>query len=202
MSYDLPDHAVRDSSPTAAQTATRHSKSNRERVARSRTRPVPASTKSRHSDHRRHRTSEVPSSHWRLQGHLRRRCAGGQDRRGVYQGPQISLGGIVSRQEVKAAESCSSCGRGRLRPRDSREERLGIDMRNWPSPACDTCEESHLDGESMARLEERAKELGIWGLSELRFRKLTARFRAEAGRRGVAGRQLLRAVEDIREERA
>jgi len=54
----------------------------------------------------------------------------------------------------------------------------------------------------MARLEERAMELGIWGLSELRFRKLTARFRAEAGRRGVAGRQLLRAVEDIREERA
>ncbi len=107
----------------------------------------------------------------------------------------------MSRQEVKATETCSSCGRGKLRPQDSREKLFGIDMGNYPSLVCDTCGESYLDGESMVRLEASAKELGIWGLSELRFRELVARFRAEAGRRRLTRRQLLRALEDIREKR-
>ena len=108
----------------------------------------------------------------------------------------------MSKKKVKAAEICPSCGGGRLWPQESREELLGIDLGTYPSLVCDTCGESYLDGDAMARLEARARELGIWGSSELRFKKLSARFRAEARRRGLTKRQLLQALENIRRENA
>lgn len=108
----------------------------------------------------------------------------------------------MSRQKVKAREICPSCGGGRLRPQESREELLGIDLETYPSLVCDSCGESYLNRQSMAPLEARAKELGIWGSSEMRFRELSARFRAEAGRRGLTKWQLLKALEDIRNQKA
>lgn len=104
-------------------------------------------------------------------------------------------------QKVKATEICSSCRRGRLRPQKSREELLGIDLGTYLSLVCDTCGESYFDRGTMARLEARAKELGIWGSSEIRFKNLSARFRSEAGRRGLTKRQLLQALEDVRNKK-
>lgn len=50
-------------------------------------------------------------------------------------------------------------------------------------------------------MEERAKSLGLWGASDSRFRQLSERFHAEANRRGLSRRELLRALEDIRQGR-
>ena len=61
------------------------------------------------------------------------------------------------------AAICPSCGRGRLWPRDTGEELLGIDLGTYPALVCDTCGETYLDANAMTRLEARAKELGIWG---------------------------------------
>lgn len=41
---------------------------------------------------------------------------------------------------------------------------LGIPLGRLPAEICDSCGESFIDQENMGKIENKARELGIWGL--------------------------------------
>ncbi len=43
---------------------------------------------------------------------------------------------------------------------------FGIDLGSYPADLCDACGGSFVDDTTMARIEARAKELGLWGLAK------------------------------------
>ncbi len=61
---------------------------------------------------------------------------------------------------------CPICEKGKLVKKKIDEEMFGIPLGRFPAEVCDACSESFVDGEAMEKIEERAKELGIWGLSK------------------------------------
>lgn len=60
---------------------------------------------------------------------------------------------------------CPVCGKGTLRPGTVHEEMFGVDLGKYPGEVCDRCGESFLSSESMHKVEQKAKELGLWGLA-------------------------------------
>jgi hypothetical protein len=66
---------------------------------------------------------------------------------------------------VAKKSHCPVCGRGRLHLRKVNEEMFGIDLGTFAAEVCDNCWESFLTSERMDVLEDRAKELGLWGLA-------------------------------------
>jgi hypothetical protein len=42
---------------------------------------------------------------------------------------------------------------------------FGVDLGTYDAEVCSRCGESFLTGESMDKIEARAKELGLWGLA-------------------------------------
>lgn len=63
-------------------------------------------------------------------------------------------------------KACPVCGKGKLHRGEVREEMFGIDLGSYPADVCDACGESFVDDAAMARIEARAKELGLWGLAK------------------------------------
>lgn len=61
---------------------------------------------------------------------------------------------------------CPVCEKGNLIKKKIDEEMFGIHLGKFPAEVCDVCGESFVDEEVMKKIEERAKELGIWGLSK------------------------------------
>lgn len=61
---------------------------------------------------------------------------------------------------------CPTCEKGNLIKKKIDEEMFGIQLGRFPAEVCDACGESFVDEEVMKKIEERAKELGIWGLSK------------------------------------
>jgi hypothetical protein len=66
---------------------------------------------------------------------------------------------------VAKGENCPVCGRGTLKPGMIREEMLGVDLGSCPGEMCSNCGETFLSTESMHAIEQRARELGLWGLA-------------------------------------
>jgi hypothetical protein len=63
------------------------------------------------------------------------------------------------------ADRCPACGKGALRPKRVQEKMFGVDLGTYDGEVCDVCGESFLGTAAMRRIEERAKELGLWGLA-------------------------------------
>jgi len=61
---------------------------------------------------------------------------------------------------------CPVCGKGSLRPSMVEEQMFGFTLGKFKGERCDKCQESFLSQDSMAEIEKKAKELGIWGLAE------------------------------------
>jgi YgiT-type zinc finger domain-containing protein len=66
---------------------------------------------------------------------------------------------------VAKAEKCPVCGKGTLKSATIHEEMFGVVLGNYPGERCSNCGETFLTSESMGAVEERAKELGLWGLA-------------------------------------
>jgi len=62
-------------------------------------------------------------------------------------------------------ERCPVCGKGSLRPKRVHEEMFGVHLGDYDGEVCDKCGETFLNSESMAQVEARAKEVGLWGLA-------------------------------------
>jgi hypothetical protein len=56
------------------------------------------------------------------------------------------------------------CGKGFLEPARIREEMYGVDLGTYEGEKCSECGETFLQPDEVRRSEEKAKELGIWGL--------------------------------------
>ncbi len=63
-------------------------------------------------------------------------------------------------------KKCPVCGKGYLREGEIEEGMLGIPLGRFPAEICDSCGESFVDQESMRKIENKARELGIWGLAK------------------------------------
>ena len=57
------------------------------------------------------------------------------------------------------------CGKGTLKPATVHEEMFGVELGSYPGEHCSNCGETFLTSHSMDAVEERARELGIWGLA-------------------------------------
>jgi YgiT-type zinc finger domain-containing protein len=63
------------------------------------------------------------------------------------------------------AVRCPICGKGNLRAGVVHETMFGVALGDYPGEVCDRCGESFLSSETMKGVEDRAKELGLWGLA-------------------------------------
>ncbi|MFH0816623.1 MAG: AbrB/MazE/SpoVT family DNA-binding domain-containing protein [Methanobacteriota archaeon] len=61
---------------------------------------------------------------------------------------------------------CPVCGKGSLKKAQVEESMFGVPLGRYQGEVCDCCGESFLDETAMRKIEARAKELGIWGLSK------------------------------------
>ncbi len=61
---------------------------------------------------------------------------------------------------------CLNCEKGNLVKKKIDEEMFGIHLGRFPVDVCDACGESFVNEEVMEKIEKRAKELGVWGLSK------------------------------------
>ncbi|UCF08518.1 MAG: AbrB/MazE/SpoVT family DNA-binding domain-containing protein [Thermoplasmata archaeon] len=61
---------------------------------------------------------------------------------------------------------CPMCEKGVLKKKKIEEKMFGISLGKFTAEVCDKCGESFLDENAMRKIEEKAKELGIWGLAK------------------------------------
>lgn len=61
---------------------------------------------------------------------------------------------------------CPICEKGLLKKKRIEEKMFGISLGRFAAEVCDKCSESFLDEDAMKKIEEKAKELGIWGLAK------------------------------------
>ena len=64
------------------------------------------------------------------------------------------------------AKVCPVCNKRKLVNKRVREEMFGVPLGTFPAEVCEACGESFLDSSTMAKIEARTKELGLWGLEE------------------------------------
>lgn len=59
---------------------------------------------------------------------------------------------------------CPVCEKGTLKKTKTREYIWGIYLGDFPAEVCTKCGESFVDDKAMKKIEQTAKEKGIWGL--------------------------------------
>lgn len=60
---------------------------------------------------------------------------------------------------------CPICEKGKLVKVTKKHVLFGVDLGNYPGEKCSYCGEVFTDSSNMKKIEEVAKEKGIWGLS-------------------------------------
>ena len=78
----------------------------------------------------------------------------------------MHLGDHGSTEVVKMVTICPACGKGNLRRGEVREEMFGTYLGTYAADLCPACGESFVDEGAMARIEARARRLGLWGLAK------------------------------------
>lgn len=61
---------------------------------------------------------------------------------------------------------CPICNKGELKKGIIREKMFGIDLGEFSAETCTKCNESFTDSETTRRIEELAKQKGIWELGK------------------------------------
>jgi len=59
---------------------------------------------------------------------------------------------------------CPICEKSELKKIKIKEQMFGVELGEFPAEICEECGESFTDEETTKRIEEKAKEKGIWGL--------------------------------------
>src|SRR5437867_6778409 len=108
MRYEVPGHAVGDSSPAAAQTACRNANSYRKGFACPRGGSVSTSSEGRHPSHRGDESKEVSYPDWRLPRDLRGRWARSEGRRDLHSWTGLSVTSGAAGLEFCASTSAST----------------------------------------------------------------------------------------------
>ena len=67
---------------------------------------------------------------------------------------------------VKNMTKCPICEKGTLKKGQIEEEMFGIPLGKFAAEICDKCGESFLGLDEMDKIEEKAKEKGLWGLAK------------------------------------
>jgi uncharacterized C2H2 Zn-finger protein len=61
---------------------------------------------------------------------------------------------------------CPGCGRASLRREKLHAEQSGFDLGVHAAEICPSCEEVFWDKKDVAKMEQKAKAIGIWGLEQ------------------------------------
>ncbi|MDP3763327.1 MAG: AbrB/MazE/SpoVT family DNA-binding domain-containing protein [bacterium] len=61
---------------------------------------------------------------------------------------------------------CPLCDQGILKKGNSKEEMFGIELGEFPARICSHCGESFTDEETTVKIQEVAKQKGLWGLEK------------------------------------
>jgi len=61
---------------------------------------------------------------------------------------------------------CPVCDKGTLRPGKVKESMFGVELGEYDGEICSKCGETFLDSDVTKKLEEKAKALGLWGISK------------------------------------
>lgn len=77
----------------------------------------------------------------------------------------------------------------------------GIDLGTYRALVCDACGVAYLGSEAMAKIDARAKRVGLWGSPALRFILLSRRIEQDARRKGLSRAEVFRALKQVRKER-
>ncbi len=59
---------------------------------------------------------------------------------------------------------CPMCGKGVLKKGKIKEYIFGEYLGEYPAELCNKCGESFVDSKTMQKIEDKAKEKGVWGL--------------------------------------
>ncbi|MBU4241704.1 MAG: YgiT-type zinc finger protein [Nanoarchaeota archaeon] len=62
---------------------------------------------------------------------------------------------------------CPICEKGTLKKGMVKESMYGIYLGEFPAEVCSSCKESFTDSETTKKIEEVAKQKGVWGLSAM-----------------------------------
>ena len=73
---------------------------------------------------------------------------------------------FFSAQKSKGFLTCPICEKGILKKGKIKETMFGIYLGEFPAEICSKCGESFTDQETTRKIEEIAKEKGIWGLGK------------------------------------
>ncbi|MDI6640552.1 MAG: YgiT-type zinc finger protein [Methanocellales archaeon] len=63
-------------------------------------------------------------------------------------------------------KKCPVCEKGNLKEGKVEEEMFGTSLGRYRAEICDRCGESFVDEETMRAIEQKARQLGIWGLAK------------------------------------
>ena len=58
---------------------------------------------------------------------------------------------------------CPMCGKGKMSKEEVPVERLGVYLGSFPAWVCNKCGENIMDSKEVGEVENRIKELGLWG---------------------------------------
>ncbi len=61
---------------------------------------------------------------------------------------------------------CPICEKGELQKSKVKEEMHGVYLGEYPAEICKSCGESFVDSEAMRKIEEKAREKGVWGIGK------------------------------------
>ena len=61
---------------------------------------------------------------------------------------------------------CPICGEGTLKKGKIKEYMFGVFLGGFPAEICSECKESFTDAETTRKIEEAAKQKGIWGMGK------------------------------------
>jgi len=61
--------------------------------------------------------------------------------------------------------TCPMCNKGKLRLEKQEVEMLGFKLGKFPVEVCPKCGEKFFDEKTSEKINQKAKELGLWGLS-------------------------------------
>ncbi len=70
---------------------------------------------------------------------------------------------MVNIKKIKM-KKCPICEKGNLEKKKIKEQMFGVYLGEFLAEVCDECNESFTDEETTKKIEEAAKEKGIWGL--------------------------------------
>ncbi len=72
---------------------------------------------------------------------------------------------LLVKLEGDKMTKCDECNKGELKQKEMDYVLLGVNLGKFPALVCTNCGEIIFEGQTMSKIEEIAKQKGLWGLA-------------------------------------